>query len=396
MLKDKNVVIGVSGGIAVYKICDLVSRLKKMKANVYVIMTKAATEFVSPLTFQSLSQNYVVVDMFKEPKTWDIEHISLAKRADLFVIAPATANIIGKIANGIADDMLTTTVMATKAPVVIAPAMNTNMYNNTIVQKNLKELKELGYGIIDPDQGRLACGDIGVGKLANNDMIIELILKKIELKNDYKGKNLLVTAGPTREWIDPVRYLSNPSSGKMGYSIAKAAIQRGANVTLISGPVNLEKPKGLTKFVNIETALEMYDAVMKYYEKQDIIIKTAAVSDYKPKEKHIDKVKKDKMSLKLELESNPDILYEIGKIKKNQILVGFAAETSNVIEEAKKKIAKKNLDYIVVNDVTLNGAGFNSDTNIVKIIDRNNNVKDYPQLSKSNLAHFILNAIIEK
>ena len=248
----KNVVIGVSGGIAVYKVLDVVSKLKKLNINVNIIMTKSATQFVTPLSFQSLSQNYVVCDIFDDPKTWDVEHIALAKKADLFLVAPATANIIGKIANGIADDMLTTTIMATNAKIVIAPAMNTNMYKNKILQKNIKTLKDLGYHFIDPDSGRLACGDIGEGKLANTDKIVDEVVKILYKENDLEGKKILITAGPTRESIDPMRYITNRSTGKMGYNIAIEAIKRGAKVTLISGPTNLEVPKGLHKFIQIE------------------------------------------------------------------------------------------------------------------------------------------------
>ena len=262
MLKDKTVVIGVSGGIAVYKTLDVVSRLRKLGVNVNVIMTKSATEFVTPLSFQSLSQNYVVCDMFEDPKTWDVEHISLAKRADVFLIAPATANVIGKIANGIADDMLTTTVMATKAKVLIAPAMNTNMYENPILQRNINTLKELGYNFVDPESGRLACGDTGKGKLASPETIVDEVVKLLSKGQDLKGKSIIVTAGPTVESIDPMRYITNRSTGKMGYSIAKEAIERGADVTLITGPTNLTPPQNLKKLVKIESAKDMYEAVL--------------------------------------------------------------------------------------------------------------------------------------
>ena len=257
MLKDKTVVIGVSGGIAVYKTLDVVSRLRKLGVNVNVIMTKSATEFVTPLSFQSLSQNYVVCDMFEDPKTWDVEHISLAKRADVFLIAPATANVIGKIANGIADDMLTTTVMATKAKVLIAPAMNTNMYENPILQRNINTLKELGYNFVEPESGRLACGDTGKGKLASPETIVDEVVKLLSKDQDLKGKSIIVTAGPTVESIDPMRYITNRSTGKMGYSIAKEAIERGADVTLITGPTNLTPPQNLKKLVKIESAKDM-------------------------------------------------------------------------------------------------------------------------------------------
>ncbi|TCK88003.1 phosphopantothenoylcysteine decarboxylase/phosphopantothenate--cysteine ligase [Natranaerovirga hydrolytica] len=396
MLENKTVVIGVSGGIAVYKVCDLVSRLKKLNAKVHVIMTRSATEFVSPLTFQSLSQNYVVVDMFEEPKTWDVEHIAIAKKADIFVVAPATANVIGKIKNGIADDMLTTTIMATQAPVLMAPAMNTNMYLNPIVQENIKYLRERQYKFVEPESGRLACGDLGVGKLADNDRILKSIKQILLPQTDFKDKNILITAGPTREWIDPVRYISNPSSGKMGYALAQAAIERGAKVTLVSGPVTIDKPKGLYHFTSVETANEMYETVMTNLSPQDIIIKTAAVSDYRPKDKFENKVKKDKVNTNLELISNPDILYTIGKNKKeHQFVVGFAAETNNIIEEGMKKLIKKQLDLIVVNDIQSDDAGFQSDTNIVTLIDKNKNIREVPKVTKATLSHIILDEIVK-
>lgn len=283
MLKDKTVVIGVSGGIAVYKTLDVISRLRKLGVNVNVIMTKSATEFVTPLSFQSLSQNYVVCDMFEDPKTWDVEHVSLAKRADVFLIAPATANVIGKIANGIADDMLTTTVMATKAKVLIAPAMNTNMYENPILQRNINTLKELGYNFVEPESGRLACGDTGKGKLASPEIIVDEVVKLLSKEQDLKGKSIIVTAGPTVESIDPMRYITNRSTGKMGYSIAKEAIERGADVTLITGPTNLTPPQNLKKLVKIESAKDMYEAVLENLDGNDVVIKSAAVADYKPK-----------------------------------------------------------------------------------------------------------------
>ena len=292
MLKNKTVVIGVSGGIAVYKTLDVISRLRKLGVNVNVIMTKSATEFVTPLSFQSLSQNYVVCDMFEDPKTWDVEHVSLAKRADVFLIAPATANVIGKIANGIADDMLTTTVMATKAKVLIAPAMNTNMYENPILQRNINTLKELGYNFVEPESGRLACGDTGKGKLASPEIIVDEVVKLLSKEQDLKGKSIIVTAGPTVESIDPMRYITNRSTGKMGYSIAKEAIERGADVTLITGPTNLTPPQNLKKLVKIESAKDMYEAVLENLDGNDVVIKSAAVADYKPKNYSNKKIKK--------------------------------------------------------------------------------------------------------
>ena len=395
MLKDKTVVIGVSGGIAVYKTLDVVSRLRKLGVNVNVIMTKSATEFVTPLSFQSLSQNYVVCDMFEDPKTWDVEHISLAKRADVFLIAPATANVIGKIANGIADDMLTTTVMATKAKVLIAPAMNTNMYENPILQRNINTLKELGYNFVEPESGRLACGDTGKGKLASPETIVDEVVKLLSKGQDLKGKSIIVTAGPTVESIDPMRYITNRSTGKMGYSIAKEAIERGADVTLITGPTNLTPPQNLKKLVKIESAKDMYEAVLENLDENDVVIKSAAVADYKPKNYSNKKIKKSDDDLVIELDRNKDIAQEIGKIKNNKILVGFAAETNDLIENASLKIKKKNLDFIVANDLTKEGAGFGVDTNIVKIIDKEGNITDYPKMKKEEVANIILDKIKE-
>ncbi|MEG2787870.1 MAG: bifunctional phosphopantothenoylcysteine decarboxylase/phosphopantothenate--cysteine ligase CoaBC [Romboutsia sp.] len=393
MLKNKTVVIGVSGGIAAYKILDVVSRLKKLGVNIHVIMTKSATEFVTPLSFQSLSQNYVVCDMFEEPKTWEVEHISLAKAADVFLIAPATANIIGKMATGIADDMLTTTVMATKAKVLLAPAMNTNMYENPIVQKNISILRELGYQFIEPESGRLACGDIGKGKLATPEDIVNQVLGLLTKKQDLSGKSIIVTAGPTIESLDPMRYITNRSSGKMGYSIASEAISRGANVTLISGPTNLVPPQNLKKIIRVESAQDMYNAVIDNIEENQVIIKSAAVADYKPKTYSNKKIKKSNDDLVIELDRNKDIAYEIGKIKNDKILVAFAAETNNLIENAKGKLIKKNLDFIVANDLTQEGAGFGVDTNIVKIIDKNGQIMNYPKMKKEEVANIILDKV---
>ena len=394
MLKNRTVVIGVSGGIAAYKACDVVSRLKKLNANVHVIMTKGATEFVTPLTFQSLSQNYVVSDMFEEPKTWDVEHISLAKKADVFLIAPATANVIGKIANGICDDMLTTTVMATTGKVLIAPAMNTNMYKNPILQRNIQLLKEIGYNFVEPESGRLACGDVGEGKLAAPEKIVDAVVDLLSTKTqDLKGEKIMITAGPTRESIDPVRYLTNRSTGKMGYAIAKMAASRGADVTLVTGPTNIEVPSNIKKLVKVESAQEMYNAIIDNFDDNNVIIKSAAVADYKPKTYCNKKIKKSDDDLVIELDRNKDIAYEIGKIKKDKILVGFAAETNDLIENAKNKVKKKNFDFIVANDLTENGAGFGTDTNIVKIIDKNGDISKYPQMKKDEVADIILDKV---
>jgi phosphopantothenoylcysteine decarboxylase/phosphopantothenate--cysteine ligase len=331
--------------------------------------------------------------MFEDPKTWDVEHISLAKRADVFLIAPATANVIGKVANGIADDMLTTTIMATKAKVLIAPAMNTNMYENPIVQKNINILKELGYNFVDPESGRLACGDTGTGKLATPESIVDEVVKLLSTEQDLKGKSIIVTAGPTMESIDPVRFISNRSSGKMGYAIATKAIDRGADVTLISGPTNLTPPQNLKKLIRIESAKDMYDAVIENLDENQVVIKSAAVADYKPKNYFNKKIKKSNDDLSIELDRNKDIAYEIGKIKNDKILVGFAAETNDLIENAKDKVKKKNLDFIVANDLTKEGAGFGVDTNIVKIIDKKGNITEYPKMKKEEVANVILDKV---
>jgi len=389
MLKDTNIVLGVTGGIAAYKACDIVSRLKKLSANVDVIMTKSAVEMVKPHTFQALSQNPVIIDTFITPRSWDIEHISLAQKADILLVAPATANIIGKVANGIADDMLSTTIMASTAAVIFAPAMNTKMYENKIVQQNIEKLTSLGYKFIEPASGRLACGDIGKGKLADIDEIIEFVINIAKPNNDLKGKKVLITAGPTRESLDPVRFITNHSSGKMGYSLATAALERGAKVTLISGPTNLCPPKGV-KLIKINTTLEMYDAVMNNYIEQNIIIKSAAVADYRPETVSTSKIKKTEGNLTLKLVRNPDILKELGRLKEDRVLVGFAAESDNVIENAKGKIKRKNLDFIVANDITEEGAGFGIDTNIVSIIDKSDKIEKIEKCSKIQIAHRIL------
>lgn len=385
----KTVVLGVTGGIAAYKSLDIVSGLRKRDINVHVIMTEAAAKFVTPLSFQSLSQNYVVSDMFGEPKSFEIEHISLAEKADLFLIAPASANIIGKIACGIADDMLSTTVMATKAPVLIAPAMNTNMYNNPILQRNIESLKSYGYHFVEPDEGRLACGVIGKGKLADSEKILDAIDMLLYDHKDLMNKKVLVTAGPTREDMDPVRYITNRSSGKMGYAIAKAARNRGAEVTLISGPSNLVPPLGVN-FVRAYSAEDMYNQVMKYYDSTDIVVKSAAVSDYRPEIKNTNKMKKSDNDMNIKLVKNRDILYELGKLKKSQLLIGFAAETNNLDEYASNKLLNKNLDMIVANDVTMEKSGFDLDTNTIKIFLRNGETVQLPNMSKTEAAYIIL------
>ena len=403
MLQGKNVVLGVTGGIAAYKACEIISGLKKNGANIDVIMTKSATEFITPYTFQSLTGNSVIVNMFESPKYWDMEHISLAQKSDILLVAPATANIIGKVANGIADDMLSTTIMASNKPVVFAPAMNTKMYENPVVQKNIETLIARGYHIIPPKGGILACGDEGQGKLQEVSVILEELEKiyQQELQTeakDLEGLTFLVTAGPTREIIDPVRFLSNHSTGKMGYEIAKAIVKRGGRVNLISGPSSLKTPEGV-QMVSVETAEEMFEAVKKAYPKCDVLIKSAAVSDYRPKTREAQKVKKESREeeIQLTLVRNPDILLEMGKIKEpGKIHVGFAAETENIMEHGKEKIQKKNLDFIVANDVTEEGAGFGHNTNIVYFIDKNGDFSKTEKMEKSAIAHEILDKVLIK
>lgn len=403
MLNGLNIVLGVTGGIAAYKSADLVSRLRKLNANVYVIMTKHATEFVAPLTFQTMSQNYVVTDMFESPKTWDVEHISLAKRADLFVIAPATANVIGKLTYGIADDMLTTTAMATRAPMLIAPAMNVNMYENHVVLENLEKLKSRGFHMIQPSAGRLACGDYGNGKMAEPADIVKRIVALLGRGEDASltiekdilelgalcGKKVLVTAGPTIEPIDPFRYVTNHSSGKMGYAIAELAVKAGAEVTLISGPTHLDVPMGVT-YVPVQTALEMYNEVMAVYTQQDLVVKAAAVSDFRPSNPADQKIKKGDAQLTVAFEKNPDILKTLGENKGRVILVGFAAETHDLETYAKKKLTEKHLDLIVCNDISVKGSGFKADENQVVLYDRHGQKMAYEKMSKVAVAGIIL------
>ena len=393
MLKNKKIIVGVTGGIAVYKSCDIVSRLIKLDAEVNVIMTAASVNFVSPLTFSSLSNNPVVSDMFKNPVYWDIEHISLAQKADVFLIAPATANIIGKVANGIADDMLSTTIMASTAKIVFAPAMNTKMYENEILQENISKLKKRGCYFIEPDSGRLACGDIGMGKLRDTSEIVDYIVSLTFKKQDLKGKKVLVTAGPSIEPIDAVRYITNKSSGKMGYAIANAALDRGAEVTLISGITTINPPNK-AKFIPVLSGRDMHKAVLDNFREQDIIIKAAAVSDYRIENPTKHKLKKKDDTLTLSLVRNPDILKELGEMKNNKILVGFAAETEDVIENAKSKVKTKNLDFIVANDINEPGAGFEVDTNIVYIIDKEEKIEKINKASKIDIANVILDKVI--
>ncbi|RQD70333.1 MAG: bifunctional phosphopantothenoylcysteine decarboxylase/phosphopantothenate--cysteine ligase CoaBC [Tindallia sp. MSAO_Bac2] len=393
MLKGKHIVVGVTGGIAAYKACELVSRLSKQQATVEVVMTEAATSFVNPETFQALSRNPVITSLFQSVKYWEIEHISLAQKTDAVIIAPATANIIGKIANGIADDFLSTMVMASTVPVVLAPAMNTQMYENPVLQRNLELLKSYGYHFVDPCEGLLACGDTGRGKMADPALLEEYLVSLLMPKQDLAGQRILITAGPTREEIDPVRYITNYSSGKMGYALAEMAQKRGALVTLVTGPCQIPVPE-VNEVVSVLSTEEMLQAVMIRYEQQDAVIKAAAVADYRPADRAAQKIKKqDDSSMELTLVKNPDILWELGKAKNNQVLVGFAAETENLIENAASKMTRKNLDLIIANDLTQPGAGFNHDTNQVTLLYPDGHSQQIPFGEKKKIADSILDEI---
>ena len=394
-MNKKCVVLGVTGGIASYKALDIVSKLKKLNYDVNVIMTKSALQFIHPLPFQSLSGNMVSKDMFEEPKAFEIQHISLAKKADMILVAPATANIIGKVANGIADDMLSTTIMAATCPVVFVPAMNTNMYKNPIVKNNIEKLKSFGYEFINPISGRLACGDVGEGKMADTEDIVEIADSMLYPIKGLTGKNVLVTAGPTLAPIDPVRYITNKSSGKMGYSIAKEARDRGAKVTLVSGPTNLRTPLGVD-IIKINTNEEMLKAVKDNFKNQHIVIKSAAVADYKPKEYKEHKIKKTGDDLNLALIRDKDILKELGLIKENQILVGFAAESKDLLDNAKSKLEKKNLDFIIANNILSKETGFASEDNLVTIISKDGHIKNLEKMSKREVAKGIFDTILNK
>lgn len=387
MLQGKQIVIGVCGGIAAYKVCDLVRMLKKAGAECFCMMTKSAQEFMTPLTLRTLSGQKVVCGMFDQHQEPQVEHISWAKRADVMVLVPATANIIGKINAGIADDFVTTTVMATKAPVLIAPAMNTNMFENPITQRNIKQLGELGYHFILPEEGFLACGDTGRGRLAETEMIFEEIVR-LCTPQDLAGKSVLVSAGPTRESLDPVRFLTNHSTGKMGYAIATAAARRGAKVTLVSGPVTLPAPLGVNVH-HVTTACDMREAMIAAAPQADLIIKSAAVADFRPAKTADQKLKKQELP-QVELEKNPDILQELGQMNLSAALVGFAMETEDLETRAIEKLKKKGLDMIVANNLKTEGAGFGTDTNVVTVYAKDGAVHRFPKLSKMKLADEIL------
>ncbi|WP_303000406.1 bifunctional phosphopantothenoylcysteine decarboxylase/phosphopantothenate--cysteine ligase CoaBC [uncultured Eubacterium sp.] len=391
MLKNKTVVLGVTGSIAAYKIANLASSLVKKGANVHVIMTKNATNFINPITFETLTGNKCLVDTFDRNFEFSVEHVSLAKQADIFMVAPASANVIGKIANGIADDMLTTTIMACKCHKVISPAMNTNMFENPIVQDNLEKLRNYGYEVIDPASGYLACGDTGAGKMPEPTVLESYIMKNIAMEKDMAGKKVLITAGPTMEAIDPVRFISNHSTGKMGYALAKIAMERGAEVTLVTGKTYTEKPD-FVKIIDVKSAKEMFDAVDKEFDSQDIVIMSAAVADYRPKTVADEKIKKNDGETAIELERTDDILGTMSKRKKNQFLCGFSMETEHMLENSKSKLKKKNLDMICANNLKVEGAGFGTDTNVVTLITENES-RQLPIMSKEQVANEILTEI---
>ncbi len=393
MLKGKTVVLAVTGSIAAYKIAGLASALKKQNADVEVLMTQNATNFIHPITFESLTGNKCLVDTFDRNFQHKVEHIALAKRADVVLVAPASANVIGKIACGIADDMLTTTVMACRCPKIIAPAMNTQMFENPIVQDNIKRLKQFGMTVMEPECGYLVCGDTGAGKMPEPETLLEYIVREIGRNKDMQGKKVLVTAGPTREAIDPVRFISNHSTGKMGYAIAKECMLRGAEVTLVTGPVNLKKPRFMD-VVPVTTAEQMFESVVSCSKEQDIIIKAAAVADYRPAVVHGEKMKKGEEAGSLELERTQDILAYLGAHRREgQFLCGFSMETEHMFENSKAKLEKKNLDMIVANNLRQEGAGFGVDTNIVTIITRDG-VRELPCQSKADVARELMDMIL--
>lgn len=393
MLKGKTVLLGVTGSIAAYKTASLASALKKLNADVHVLMTQNAVNFINPITFETLTGNKCLIDTFDRNFEYSVEHVSLAKRADVVMIAPASANVIGKIAHGIADDMLTTTVMACRCRKIIAPAMNTNMFENPIVQDNMKILGKYGYEVISPAVGYLACGDTGAGKMPEPDVLLDYILQEIACGKDMLGLNVLVTAGPTQEAVDPVRYLTNHSTGRMGYALARVCARRGASVTLVSGPAELKRPR-FVKTVEVKSAREMYEAVTCNAADQDIIIKAAAVADYRPRHVSSEKIKKREGELTIELERTDDILADLGAHKRpGQFLCGFAMETQDLISSARQKLQKKHVDMIVANSLRVEGAGFGGDTNVVTIITEDEEIS-LEKMSKEEAASHIIDRIL--
>jgi phosphopantothenoylcysteine decarboxylase/phosphopantothenate--cysteine ligase len=389
MITGKKILVGVTGGIAAYKAAEVISRLRKLHAEVRVAMTKSATEFITPLTLQSLSANPVHVELFDEPKQWNVEHIALAEHVDAVLVAPATANVLTKMAIGLADDFLSTVLLATRAPIFVAPAMNKAMYHHPATQANLALLKERGIQIIGPARGFQACGTEGEGRMSEPVEIVEALTRLFEGRDWLKGKKALVTAGGTQEPLDPVRYLGNRSSGRMGYAIAQALREAGAETILVSAPTDLAAPLGVTR-IAVQTAQEMYDAVLAHFSEVDVVVKAAAVADYRPAVQAEQKIKKDGTNRTLELVPNPDILAELGRKKTSQILIGFAAETENLLANAQQKMQKKNVNLLVANDVTKPGAGFGSPTNIVSFLFPDGRRIDFPQLSKLEVARHLV------
>lgn len=394
MLKGKHVLLGVTGSIAAYKIANLASMLVKLNADVHVIMTKNAEQFISPVTFETLTGNKVIDDTFERNSGYHVAHIAMAAEADVVLIAPATANVIAKLAHGIADDMLTSTMLACTSPILLSPAMNTHMYENQVTQENMEKLKSLGYQLIEPASGYLACGDTGKGKMPEPEVLLDCILQEIACEKDMTGKKVLVTAGPTREAIDPVRYITNHSTGKMGYAIAENAARRGAEVTLVSGPVQIAKPR-FVKTVDVTSAEEMYQAVEKEFDSQDIIVMAAAVADYRPEVVAENKIKKSDGQMSISLERTKDILGTFAHKKTKQFICGFSMETENMLENSKAKLKKKNLDMIVANNLKVAGAGFGTDTNIVTVITEES-CEELPIMKKEEVAGAIFDRILNK
>ena len=394
MLKGKTVLLGITGSIAAYKIAYLASALHKLHADVHVLMTENATNFINPITFETLTGNKCLVDTFDRNFQFQVEHVSIAKKADVVMIAPASANVIGKLANGLADDMLTTTVMACRCQKILSPAMNTAMYENPVVQDNIRKLKNYGYEVITPASGYLACGDTGAGKMPEPEVLLSYILRELAYEKDLTGKKVLVTAGPTQEAIDPVRFISNHSTGKMGYALAEAAMQRGAKVTLVSGPVSLTPPP-FVNVVSVTSAQDMYNAVTSLAPEQDAIVKAAAVADYAPSQVSTEKVKKKDGDMSIPLTRTQDILKYLGEHKKSgQFLCGFSMETEHLLENSQAKLIKKNVDMIVANNLKTAGAGFGTDTNVVTLITKND-IQELPLMSKEEVAHAIWNKIFK-
>ena len=394
MLRGKNIILAVTGSIAAYKIAYLASMLKKLEADVTVLMTENAVNFINPITFETLTGNKCLIDTFDRNFEYNVEHVSLAKRTDVVLVAPATANVIGKLANGIADDMLTTTVMACECKKIVAPAMNTHMYHNPIVQDNIKKLQHYGMEVVMPDTGYLACGDIGEGKMPSEHILLEYILKEVCWEKDLLGKKILVTVGPTQEKMDPVRYITNHSTGKMGYAIARHCMQRGAEVTLVTGKTQLERPL-FVHTVEVESAGDMFQAVRDCFEEQDMIIKSAAVADYRPVNVSEEKVKKRDGELSIALERTEDILQFLGENRRpGQLLCGFSMETENMVENSRAKLVKKHLDMIVANNLKQEGAGFGGDTNIVTLITADG-CEELPVMSKEEVAKHLVDALLK-